>query len=91
MKDDGSGCMSDENSNDKPRETYDAGFITDVVERFHRYAVDEADARGLAGMLGPVDRLAESAAGGVRFDDEPADFLRVMHAERGGSGRGGRS
>jgi hypothetical protein len=83
--------MSDEKPNEKPRETYDAGFITEVVERFHRYAVDEADAHGLAGMLGPVDALAQAAAGGVRFDDEPADFLRVLRAERGGSGREGQS
>ena len=72
-------------SSEKQTETYDARFIAKVVGRFHRYGIDEADARGLARILAPVDRLAETAADGVRFDDEPADFLRVMYAERGGS------
>lgn len=72
-------------------QTYDAEFIAALVKRFHRYSVDNADASGLVGMLGPVDALAESASGGVGFDDEPADFLRVMLAERGGVGRGGKS
>ena len=72
-------------SGEKRNETYDASFTIMVVERFHRYAVDEVEARGLARMLAPIDRLAETAADGVGFDDEPADFLRVMYAERGGS------
>jgi hypothetical protein len=64
-------------------QTYDAEFISALVSRFHRYSITEADASGLAGMLGPVDALAEAASSGVGFDDEPADFLRVMLAERG--------
>jgi hypothetical protein len=66
---------------------YDADFIATLIRRFHRYEVDGADAAGLTGMLGPVDALAEAASGGIGFDDEPGDFLRVLHAERGGSGR----
>ncbi len=68
-------------SNGKSGDTYDAVFIATLIERFHRYGVDEADAKGLVGMLAPVDALAETASTGVRFDDEPADFLRVLHAE----------
>lgn len=68
-------------SNGKSGDTYDATFIAALIERFHRYGVDEADAKGLVGMLAPMDALAETASSGVRFDDEPADFLRVMHAE----------
>jgi hypothetical protein len=70
---------------------YDAGFIATLVERFHRYTIDDADAEGLVGMLGPVDALAESASGCVGFDDEPGDFLRVLHAERGCAARGEKS
>jgi hypothetical protein len=75
-------------SQEKAGQTYDAAFVATLVERFHRYSVDPADAHGLAGMLGPVDALAESASNDVGFDDEPADFLRVMHVERGKSARG---
>lgn len=82
-------------SQKKPEPAYDAAFIETLIERFHRYSVSPNDAQGLAGMLGPVDALAESAAKGLGFDDEPADFLRVMQTERGGqggkSGQGGQS
>lgn len=61
---------------------YDAWFIGILFERFHKLSVSDSDAAGLAGMLGPVDRLADQAAEGLGFDDEPADFLRVMHEER---------
>ena len=30
-------------------------------------------------MLEPINRLAEQASNGLNFDDEPADFLRVMN------------
>jgi len=53
--------------------------------------INAADTIGLVGMLRPVDDLAESAFGGVGFDDDPADFLRGLHAERRVSGRGGQS
>lgn len=78
-------------SQEKAGQTYDAAFVATLVERFHRYSVDPVDAHGLAGMLGPIDALAESASNEVGFDDEPADFLRVMHAERGKSAWGGGS
>jgi hypothetical protein len=78
-------------SQKKPEPAYDAAFIGTVIERLHRYSVSDIDARGLAGMLGSVDALAEAAAKGLGFDDEPADFLRVMQAERGGGGQGGDS
>jgi hypothetical protein len=78
-------------SQEKTGQTYDAAFIATLVERFHRYSVDPADAHGLAGMLGPVDALAEAASDGVGFDDEPADFLRVMQVERGNVAGGGGS
>ena len=78
-------------SQEKSSQAYDADFIAALVKRFHRYSVSEADANGLVGMLGPVDALAESASAGVGFDDEPADFLRVLHAERRGPGRGEQS
>ena len=61
---------------------YDAGFIGTLFERFHRRQISDADAAGLAGMLGPIETLAEQAAGGLGFDDEPADFLRVMAEQR---------
>ena len=70
---------------------YGGAFIQKMIETLHRYSVSENDARGLAGMLGSVDALAESAAKGLGFDDEPADFLRVMQAERGGGVQGGES
>ena len=78
-------------SQKKPEPAYDAAFIGTVIERLHRYSVSDIDARGLAGMLGSVDALAEAAAKGLGFDDEPADFLRVMQAKRGGGGQGGDS
>ena len=65
---------------------YDAGFIDQMITRLHRYRVSERDSEGLTGMIGPVDALAERAARGMGFDDEPADFLRVMREQR----RGGR-
>ena len=78
-------------SQEKAGQIYDAAFVATLVERFHRYSVDPADAHGLAGMLGPVDALAESASNEVGFDDEPADFLRVMHVEQGKAARDGGS
>jgi hypothetical protein len=70
-------------SDGKFEQTYDPAFIAALIGRFHRYSVDKGDAEGLVGMLGPVDDLAELASSGVGFNDEPADFLRVLHAERG--------
>lgn len=78
-------------SDGKSGATYDAEFIGALIKRFHRYEVNAADATGLVGMLGPVDALAETASSGVGFDDEPADFLRVLHAESARATRGTRS
>lgn len=75
-------------SDGKSSATYDADFIGGLIKRFHRYEVDADDAKGLVGMLAPVDALAEAASTGVRFDDEPADFLRVLHAETTRAKRG---
>jgi len=78
-------------SQKKTEPTYGGAFIKKMIETLHRYSVSENDAHGLAGMLGPVDALAESASKGLGFDDEPADFLQVMQAERGGDGKGDKS
>mgnify|MGYP001253115731 CR=1 FL=1 len=61
---------------------YNADFIDDFIRRLHRYNVSGADAAGLAGMITPVDALADRAATDLGFDDEPADFLRVMRQQK---------
>ena len=66
---------------------YDASFIMALFDRFCRRSIDESDAQGLAGMLNPVERLARQAEAGLGFDDEPADFIRVMRAERSAGDR----
>ena len=61
---------------------YDADFIDQIITRLHRYRVAYHDSVGLVGMIGPVDALAERAARAMAFDDEPANFLRVMREQR---------
>ena len=65
---------------------YDAEFIDDLIRRLHRYNVSGADAAGLTGMITPVDALADRAAADLGFDDEPAEFLRVMRQQKRDSG-----
>ena len=59
--------------------TYDSNFMELLFARLHDHWVNEADAEGLSKMLEPVNQLAEQASNGLNFDDEPADFLRVMN------------
>ena len=59
--------------------TYDSNFMELLFARLHDHWVNEADAEGLSKMLEPINRLAEQASNGLHFDDEPADFLRVMN------------
>ena len=59
--------------------TYDTNFMELLFARLHDHWVNEADAEGLSKMLEPINRLAEQASNGLHFDDEPADFLRVMN------------
>ena len=59
--------------------TYDRHFMELLFARLHGHSIKEADAEGLAKMLEPINRLAEQASNGLNFDDEPADFLRVMN------------
>ena len=59
--------------------TYDRHFIELLFAQLHDHLIDEADAEGLSKMLEPINRLAEQASNGLNFDDEPADFLRVMN------------
>ena len=59
--------------------TYDSNFMESLFARLHGHSIDEADAEGLSKMLEPINQLAEQASNGLNFDDEPADFLRVMN------------
>ena len=59
--------------------TYDRHFMELLFAQLHDHLIDEADAEGLSKMLEPINRLAEQASSGLSFDDEPADFLRVIN------------
>ena len=61
------------------KSTYDSNFMERLFARLHGHSIDEADAEGLSKMLEPINQLAEQASNGLNFDDEPADFLRVMN------------
>ena len=58
---------------------YDSDFIKLLFSRLHNRSVDDSDADGLSKMLEPINLLAERASNGLNFDDEPADFLRIMN------------
>ena len=60
---------------------YDAQFLQLLFRRLHRRGLDDGDAAGLAGMVEPVETLAERAAGDLPFDGQPADFLRVLREQ----------
>ena len=60
---------------------YDAQFLQLLFRRLHQRGLDDGDAAGLAGMVEPVETLANQAAAGLEFDSEPADFLRVLGEE----------
>ena len=57
---------------------YDNAFIDILFKRLHGHTVSANDAVGLAAMLKPIDELADAAAEGLNFEDEPSDFTRVM-------------
>ena len=58
---------------------YDSDFIKLFISRLHNSSVGDSDADGLSKMLEPINLLAERASNGLNFDDEPADFLRIMN------------
>jgi hypothetical protein len=45
----------------------------------HHHKVSQKDYTGLADMLNPIEALADSASSGLDFNDEPADFLRILN------------
>ncbi len=73
--------------NNKQR-VYQETFLEEIFERFHRHRVSQKDYTGLADMLNPIEELADSASLGLDFNDEPADFLRILNEVKyRGSGR----
>ncbi|MBH67297.1 MAG: hypothetical protein CMM58_02990 [Rhodospirillaceae bacterium] len=63
---------------DKYQTGYDAYFIDQIFKRLHGHSISKEDTVGLSNMLKPIDELADTAAEGLNFDDEPADFERLM-------------
>ena len=59
---------------------YDNVFIDILFRRLHGHTVSQSDSAGLAAMLKPIDELADAAARGLNFDDEPSDFIRAMNS-----------
>ena len=58
------------------------------MQRFHRHSIGSRDLNGLATILNPIDARAETAAAGIAFDDEPADFLKTLREQKSrGTGR----
>ena len=64
--------------NNKER-VYQETFLEEIFERLHRHKVSQKDYTGLADMLNPIEALAGSASLGLDFNDEPADFLRILN------------
>ena len=59
--------------------TYQERFLEDIFKRLHNHKISKPDYIGLAEMLNPIEDLANTAAVGLNFNDEPADFLRVLN------------
>ena len=59
--------------------TYQETFLEEMFERLHHHKVSQKDYTGLADMLNPIEALADSASMGLDFNDEPADFLRILN------------
>ena len=59
--------------------TYQESFLEDMFKRLHNHKLSKSDYTGLAEMLNPIEDLANTAAVGLNFNDEPADFLRVLN------------
>lgn len=64
---------------DNKRLVYEETFLEEMFERLHHHKVSQKDYTGLADMLNPIEAFADSASLGLDFDDEPADFLRVLY------------
>jgi len=58
---------------------YQETFLEEMFERLHHHKVSQKDYTGLADMLNPIEVLADSASSGLDFNDEPADFLRILN------------
>ena len=65
-------------SPDNKRLAYQEAFLEEMFERLHNHTVSQKDYTGLADMLNPIEILADSASMGLGFNDEPADFLRLL-------------
>ena len=65
-------------SPDNKRPAYQEAFLVEMFERLHNHKVSQKDYTGLADMLNPIEILADSASMGLGFNDEPADFLRLL-------------
>ena len=59
--------------------TYQERFLEDIFKKLHNHKISKPDYTGLAEMLNPIEDLANTAAVGLNFNDEPADFLRVLN------------
>ncbi len=55
-----------------------AEFVQMVARVWHRIALEDAEADGIAKFLAPMDDAAEAAAERLDFDSEPADFERML-------------
>ena len=64
---------------DNKRLVYEETFLEEMFERLHHHRVSQKDYTGLADMLNPIETLADSASLGLDFNDEPADFLRILN------------
>ena len=64
---------------DNKRLVYEETFLEEMFERLHHHKVSQKDYTGLADMLNPIEALADSASLGLDFNDEPADFLRILN------------
>ena len=64
---------------DNKQRVYQEPFLEEMFERLHHHKVSQKDYTGLADMLNPIEELADSASLGLDFNDEPADFLRILN------------
>ena len=64
---------------DNKRLVYEETFLQEMFERLHHHKISQKDYTGLADMLNPIEALADSASLGLGFNDEPADFLRILN------------
>jgi hypothetical protein len=64
---------------DNKQLVYQETFLEEMFKRLHRHKVSQQDYTGLADMLNPIEALADSASLGLDFNDEPADFLRILN------------